>query len=89
MAILDKLEKFTSRDRAAESNPTESKGPQTPEEHIVQDGESSDLSLFARNEKEVEQNPDQITQNAHLGVQKAEATTLVWPKQAVYASYAW
>lgn len=89
MAILDKLDKFTSRDRADESNPTEPKGPQSPQERVVQDGESSDLSLFAQNEKEVEQNPDQVTQNAHVGVQKAEATTLVWPKQAVYASYAW
>ncbi|KAL4923191.1 putative siderochrome-iron transporter [Aspergillus undulatus] len=84
MAILDK---FISRDRApAESTPAE---PKKPQERVVQDSDSSDLSIFARNEKEIEQNPDKITQNAHLGVQKAEATTLVWSKKAVYATYAW
>ncbi|KAL4990399.1 major facilitator superfamily domain-containing protein [Aspergillus falconensis] len=89
MAILDK---FTSRaDRApAESHPAEPKGPQ---EHVApnpdSDSDPSNLSLFARNEKEVEQNPDKITQDAHLGVQKAEAAALVWSKTAVYTTYAW
>lgn len=47
------------------------------------------MTLFARNEKEVEQNPDKVTEDAHLGVQKAEAAAMVWSKKAVYATYAW
>lgn len=46
-------------------------------------------SLEARNEKEIEEHPDEVTENAHLGVKKAEAAALVWSKKAVYATYAW
>ncbi|KAL4938715.1 hypothetical protein BDV06DRAFT_214880 [Aspergillus oleicola] len=84
MAFLDKI---IHRDHApAESNHAE---PKEPQERVIQDNDSSDLSLFARNEKEIEQNPDKVTQDAHLGVQKAEAVTLVWSKKAVYATYIW
>lgn len=51
--------------------------------------DSDTLSLEARNEKEVELNPDHITANAQMGQQKAEAAALVWPKWAVYATYGW
>lgn len=51
--------------------------------------DSSRLSLEAREEQEIKAHPDQITANAALGVQKAEAAALVWPKWAVYATYAW
>ncbi|KAK3675812.1 Siderochrome iron transporter 2 [Recurvomyces mirabilis] len=51
--------------------------------------DSDTLSLEARNEKEVQQHPDRITQQAELGVQKAEAAALVWGKKTVYATYAW
>lgn len=53
------------------------------------DTDSSRVSLEARDEKEIEAHPDQITANAALGVQKAEAAALVWPKWAVYATYGW
>ncbi|KAL4868635.1 hypothetical protein BDV12DRAFT_96981 [Aspergillus spectabilis] len=85
MAILDKIIPHTSR-APADSHPGESKGP---EDKVIQDSDSSDLDLFARNEKEIEQSPDQVTQNAHLGIQKAEAAAMVWSKKAVYATYAW
>jgi hypothetical protein len=49
----------------------------------------SRASLEQRNEKEIIENPNEITQNAQLGVQKAEAVALVWSKPAVYAIYAW
>lgn len=89
MAILDKI--LSRADRApAESHPADPKGPQ---ERVApnsgSDSDPSDLDLFTRNEKEVEQNPDKVTQDAHLGVQKAEAAALVWSKPAVYATYAW
>ena len=76
-----------------------------PAQHIVQpngpignekeanvaesDRDSDSLSLEARNEKEVQQRPDQVTAGAQIGQQKAEAAALVWSKKAVYATYAW
>lgn len=51
--------------------------------------DSDTLSLEARNEKEVQLHPDQITANAQPGVAKAEATALVWPAWALYATYGW
>ncbi|KAL4778915.1 major facilitator superfamily domain-containing protein [Aspergillus varians] len=84
MGVLDK---FLSHDRAPEINtPTEPKEPQEPAAH---ESDSSNFDLFAQNEREVEQNPDKVTQDAHIGVQKAEATALVWDKKIVYLVYAW
>lgn len=67
-----------------------------PEKGVIDDGhegpsdtDSDTLSLEARNEKEVQLNPDHVTKNAQMGQQKAEAIALVWPKGAVYATYAW
>lgn len=54
------------------------------------DSDSTDTnSLEAQNEREVQQHPDQITGNAHIGVQKAEAAALVWGKPALMFIYAW
>ena len=46
-------------------------------------------SLEARNEKAIEQHPDEVTENAYRGVKQAEASALVWSKKAVYLTYAW
>ncbi|KAJ5682166.1 Siderochrome iron transporter 2 [Penicillium macrosclerotiorum] len=40
-------------------------------------------------EKEVERNPDRVTESAALGQQKAEAAALVWSRPVVFAIYAW
>lgn len=40
-------------------------------------------------EKEVQQNPEQVTDKAGLGQQKAEAAALVWSRPAVAGIYAW
>lgn len=65
----------------------------SPEKNDIEqppsDSDSSRLSLEAQDEKEIQAHPDQITANAALGVQKAEAAALVWPKWAVYATYGW
>lgn len=53
------------------------------------DSEDRRLSLEAANEKNIEQHPDEITKNAHAGVQKAEAAALVWSKKAVILTYVW
>ena len=50
------------------------------------DTDSDRLSLEERNEKEVQQHPDEITHNAQAGQQKAEAVALVWSKPALYAT---
>lgn len=59
---------------------------------VVQDSDltpqSSDDNL-ARAAKERELHPDEITEGANAGVQKAEAVALVWPKKVVWAIYAW
>ncbi|KUI67014.1 Siderophore iron transporter mirB [Cytospora mali] len=57
-------------------------------EQPISDSASS-ISLERLNEKEIQAHPDQITTDAALGVQKAEAAALVWPKWAVYCTYGW
>ncbi|KAK7706832.1 Siderochrome iron transporter 2 [Botryosphaeria dothidea] len=51
--------------------------------------DSDTLSLEARHEREIQQNPDQVTKEAEEGVQKAEAAALVWSKKTVWGIYAW
>ena len=93
MGVLDNIRgRDTSQLNAAvhRSEPAEVPNEKFPAQ--AQDISSSDsdtLSLEARNEKEIRLHPDQITANAELGVQKAEAVTLVWGKKTVYAVYAW
>jgi hypothetical protein len=50
---------------------------------------SDTQSLEERNERQVQDNPNEITHDAQIGVQKAEATALVWSRTALYAVYAW
>lgn len=57
--------------------------------HDPTPSDSDTLSLEARNEKEVQAHPDQITSYVDLGIKKAEAAALVWSRKAVYATYAW
>lgn len=40
-------------------------------------------------EKEIQQNPERVTDKAGLGQQKAEAAALVWSRPAVAGIYAW
>jgi hypothetical protein len=61
----------------------------TPPNAHTTSSDSDTVSLEARNEKEVLENPDQVTSYAEAGVQKAEATALVWSQKAVYATYGW
>lgn len=50
---------------------------------------SSSLDLAERNEREVKEHAGTVTADAQLGVQKAEAAALVWPRWAMYATYGW
>lgn len=69
-----------------ESHPVVRKASETD---VPTDSDSEHLDLADRNEKEIQRHPDRVTQDAQLGVKKAEAVALVWPKAAVYATYAW
>jgi hypothetical protein len=40
-------------------------------------------------EKELAHHPDQVTEGAELGQQKAEAAALVWSRSALVGIYAW
>ncbi|KAK9472938.1 putative siderochrome-iron protein [Dipodascopsis tothii] len=51
--------------------------------------DSDNVSLEALNEKEIEQHPDEITDDAQLGVKKAEAAALVWGRKTLWATYGW
>jgi len=57
--------------------------------HSSDTDSQSNLSLAAKEDKEVREHGDQITQDAQLGIQKAEAAALVWSKTTVYCIYAW
>lgn len=69
------------------SDPKESSNIQTTRRENQSDGDTQ--SLEERNERELLEHPDEVTQEAQVGVQKAEATALVWSKTALYATYAW
>ena len=73
----------TPLERPDEATPT----PQADVKQI--DHPPPKASLEQRNEEEILQHPKEVTQNAQIGVQKAEATALVWSKTAVRAIYAW
>ncbi|EFX05040.1 siderochrome-iron transporter [Grosmannia clavigera kw1407] len=53
-------------------------------------GESaSDTDPVEKNEREVRAHGNSVTTDAQLGVQKAEAAALVWPRWAMYGTYGW
>ena len=90
MGFFDNLKSYRANNDKKRTAPSE------PEKGAIDNGQegfyeidSDTLSLEARNEKEIELNPDHVTRNAQMGQQKAEAAALVWPKSAVYATYAW
>lgn len=51
--------------------------------------DSDNLSLEAKEEKRIQEAPDQVTSDAQAGIQKAEAAALVWSKTAIFGVYAW
>ncbi|KAJ5507328.1 hypothetical protein N7527_009471 [Penicillium freii] len=69
------------------SDPKEPANIQTTTRENQANGETQ--SLEERNERELLEHPHEVTQEAQVGVQKAEATALVWSKTALYATYAW
>lgn len=64
-------------------------GADEKETNVSVDANSDTLSLEARNEKEILEHPDQVTQDAQIGQQKVEAAALVWSRSVVIATYGW
>ena len=94
MGVLDAV-RGRNRGRMAnlatsDPNPADATNKEThgPNHDFTTDTDST-LSLEERNEKEVIENGDRITADAQLGVKKAEAAALVWPRWAVFATYGW
>ncbi|KAE8146223.1 major facilitator superfamily domain-containing protein [Aspergillus avenaceus] len=89
MGVLDN---FQSRTAATPADADVEK-PRDPAEAsgngVFDSDDGSRLSLEARNEKEIQEHPNEITREAYLGIKKAEAAALVWSKKAVWATYAW
>jgi MFS family permease len=88
MGFFDKF-KGSNVDQAASQTGHVKDGTNEAYHEAASETDSDTLSLEARNEKEVQFNPNQITKDAQIGQQKAEAIALVWPKTAVYATYGW
>lgn len=96
MGILDNLRhrQASLEHGAAPGNTAGLSGDDFKNNEFVGDVEASasdsdNLSIEARNEKEVQQHPDQVTAGAQRGIQKAEAAALVWSKNTIFAIYAW
>ncbi|CAK7275400.1 hypothetical protein SEPCBS57363_006659 [Sporothrix epigloea] len=53
------------------------------------DNDKPDLDLIHRNEKEIAEHPDSVTENASEGIRKAEAAALLWSKPALYGIFGW
>ncbi|CAK7233476.1 Siderochrome iron transporter 2 [Sporothrix curviconia] len=51
--------------------------------------DSSRLSLEERNELEIQKHGHEVTRDAALGVQKAEAAALVWTRKQMVGTYLW
>ncbi|KFG78297.1 siderochrome-iron transporter [Metarhizium anisopliae] len=75
---------FPPADAAAEELKSK---PGHDQEALPSDADNA--SLEEKNEREVQQHPQEVTASAELGVQKAEAAALVWTKKTVYCTYAW
>ncbi|KAJ5287905.1 siderochrome-iron transporter [Penicillium angulare] len=61
---------------------------QEPSTDVTPNTPPGEDSLEWRDEKEIQENPDQVNTSVQLGVQKAEAAALVWDKKALYMIYA-
>lgn len=89
MGLFDR--KIGRRDHSAAAEAAFVRGgdEKQPEVSDQPESDADTSSLAVLNEKEVQTNPNNVTANAQLGVQKAEAAALVWSKQALYLTYAW
>lgn len=86
MGILDLVR---GRDNTAAIDVVATEDHETKENEKSGSDSNDRSSLEARAEREIELHPDQVTEGADLGVQKAEAAALVWSKTALICIYAW
>ena len=86
MGILDLVR---GRDNTAAIDVVATEDHETKENEKSGSDSNDRSSLEARAEREIELHPDQVSEGADLGVQKAEAAALVWSKTALICIYAW
>ncbi|PYH93105.1 MFS general substrate transporter [Aspergillus ellipticus CBS 707.79] len=60
-----------------------------PVEDSTAQNEETPCDNLDRAEKEAQLHPEEVSKEAPVGVQKAEAAALVWSKKAIYGTYAW
>lgn len=58
-------------------------------EHTPSSSDAEAPALSARDEKEVNERPDEINLDAKPGLQKAEAVALIWSRKTVICLLAW
>lgn len=88
MGIFNKFTGRGAADPVTEAETTESKN-NVETGNYTSGSDSDSLDLAEKNEKDIQEHPDEITAHAQPGVQKAEAIALVWSKKALFATYAW
>lgn len=93
MGVVDKIRAFSEKPAATTTNLSGEVYPKqeapTDAAPVASDSDESRMSLEERDDRENRAHPDQVTQDAQLGQQKAEAMALVWSKKALIATYAW
>lgn len=91
MGVLDLVRGRNNTSVASGLVVTEDQDQQFRESEPKNPGSDSNdrSSLEARAEREIQLHPGQVTEDADLGVQKAEAAALVWSKKALICIYAW
>ncbi|KAL1878688.1 Siderochrome iron transporter 2 [Diaporthe australafricana] len=97
MGFLDKFKKPHDTNVVTSTEHDGSPAADAKNEHDVEQprvpesdtNSSSRVSLEELNEKKIQADPEHVTADAALGVQKAEAAALVWPRWALFATYGW
>lgn len=94
MVALNAVRGHDDNDRMTQSvaditNLEESKHAQFDSQAPSDSDSSLGVNGVLDDEKEIQQNPEHVTDKAGLGQQKAEAAALVWSRPAVAGIYAW
>lgn len=63
--------------------------PSTTPAEVPSEVPSDTSSLEMLDEKEIQNNPDRVNENAQIGVQKAEAAALVYTKKVIVGILLW
>lgn len=82
MGAVDRLRGRKTNDIVDDLQPVEDVNPEN-----CQTKEATDN--VGEKEATTQERPEEVSREAPIGVQKAEAAALVWSKKAIYGTYAW